>query len=153
VICEIIRVFCAFSLAVQGNHGLICLSVFHECKNVRAFHDFAGRTGHNRGVCQTGSGRLGLAVGTLSGVGVFLATVILVIKGGEVVGPNLALLGQFFFGYTVTITGAFIGLVYGFIVGFVVGWLIALLRNALVSGYLIALKTKANLTSSLDSID
>jgi hypothetical protein len=98
-------------------------------------------------------GALGLAVGTLSGVGVFLATVILVIKGGEVVGPNLALLGQFFFGYTVTITGAFIGLVYGFIVGFVVGWLIALLRNALVSGYLIALKTKANLTSSLDSID
>ena len=32
-------------------------------------------------------------------------------------------------------------------------WLIALLRNALVSGYLIALKTRANLTSSLDSID
>ena len=98
-------------------------------------------------------GALGLAVGTLSGLAVFLATIILVIKGGEIVGPNLALLGQFFFGYTVTVTGAFIGLVYGFVLGFVVGWLIALLRNALVSGYLIALKTRANLTSSLDSID
>ena len=96
---------------------------------------------------------LGLAVGTLSGLGVFLATIVLIIKGGEVVGPNLALLGQFFFGYTVTVTGAFIGLVYGFIVGFVVGWLIALLRNSLISAYLIALKTRANLTSSLDSID
>lgn len=96
---------------------------------------------------------LGLAVGTLCGLGVFLATIILLIKGGEVVGPNLALLGQFFYGYTVTITGAFVGLVYGFVVGFVAGWLIALLRNALVSGYLIALKTRANLTSSLDSID
>ena len=96
---------------------------------------------------------LGLAVGTLSGLCVFFATIMLVIKGGNVVGPNLALLGQFFFGYTVTITGAFIGLVYGFVVGFVLGWLIALLRNALVSGYLIALKTRANLTSSLDSID
>jgi hypothetical protein len=96
---------------------------------------------------------LGLAVGTLSGLGVFLVTFILVIKGGDVVGPNLALLGQFFFGYTVTVTGAFIGLVYGFVVGFVIGWLIALLRNALVSGYLIVLKTRANLTSSLDSID
>jgi len=98
-------------------------------------------------------GALGLAVGTLCGVGVFLATIILVVKGGEVVGPNLALLAQFFYGYTVTITGAFVGLVYGFVVGFVVGWLIALLRNVLVSGYLIALKTRANLTSSLDSID
>jgi hypothetical protein len=96
---------------------------------------------------------LGLAVGTLCGLGVFLATIILLIKGGEVVGPNLALLGQFFVGYTVTITGAFVGLVYGFVVGFVVGWLIALLRNSLVSAYLIALKTRANLTSSLDSID
>ena len=96
---------------------------------------------------------LGMAVGTLSGLLVFLATIFLLIKGGEVVGPNLALLGQFFFGYTVTITGAFIGLVYGFVVGFVVGWLIALLRNSLVSAYLIALKTRANLTSSLDSID
>lgn len=96
---------------------------------------------------------LGLAVGTLSGLFVFLATVILIIKGGAVVGPNLALLGQFFWGYTVTIPGAFIGLVYGFIAGFVVGWLIALLRNSLVSAYLIALKTRANLISSLDSID
>lgn len=96
---------------------------------------------------------LGIAVGTLCGVGVFLATIILIIKGGEVVGPNLALLGQFFYGYTVTLTGAFIGLVYGFVVGFIIGWLIALLRNSLVSAYLIALKTRANLTSSLDSID
>lgn len=96
---------------------------------------------------------LGLAVGTLCGAGVFLATVVLIIKGGDVVGPNLALLGQFFFGYTVTTSGAFIGLLYGFIVGFVLGWLIALFRNVLVSAYLVALKTRANLTSSLDSID
>ena len=96
---------------------------------------------------------LGLAVGTLCGLGVFLATFILIIKGGKVVGPNLALLGQFFYGYTVTVTGAFVGLVYGFVIGFVVGWLIALLRNSLVSVYLLTLKTRANLTSSLDSID
>ena len=96
---------------------------------------------------------LGLAVGTLSSLVVFLATIFLVLKGGEVVGPNLALLGQFFFGYTVTLSGAFIGLLYGFVLGFVVGWLIGLLRNSLVSAYLLALRTRANLTSSLDSID
>jgi hypothetical protein len=96
---------------------------------------------------------LGLAVGILWGVGIFTATIVLLFRGGEVVGPNLALLGQFFFGYTVTLSGAFIGLVYGLIAGFIVGWLIAFLRNLLMSIYLITLKTKANLTSSLGSID
>ena len=96
---------------------------------------------------------LGFAVGTLCGLSVFLATIFLVLKGGEIVGPNLALLGQFFYGYTVTLPGAFIGLVYGFVTGFALGWFIALLRNTLVIAYLVALKTKANLTSSLDSID
>ena len=96
---------------------------------------------------------LGFAVGSLSGLTIFLATLILILKGGNVVGPNLALLSQFFWGYTVTVGGAFIGLVYGFVTGFVVGWLIGLLRNSLVSAYLLALKTRATLTSSLDSID
>lgn len=96
---------------------------------------------------------LGFAVGTLWGLSVFVATIFLVLKGGEVVGPNLALLGQFFYGYTVTISGAFIGLVYGFVTGFALGWLIGLLRNSLMSAYLLGLKTRATLTSSLDSID
>jgi len=96
---------------------------------------------------------LGFAVGTLCGLAVFVATLFLIIKDGEVVGPNLALLGQFFIGYKVTVPGAFIGLVYGFIMGFVLGWLIGFLRNLLVSAYLLILKTRANLTSSLDSID
>ena len=99
------------------------------------------------------SAALGLAVGSLSGLIVFLATVFLVLRGGRVVGPNLALLGQFFVGYTVTLPGAFIGLAYGFVTGFVIGWSISFLRNSLISGYLLVLRTKANLTSSLDSID
>ncbi|HLE62412.1 MAG TPA: hypothetical protein VI750_04690 [Pyrinomonadaceae bacterium] len=96
---------------------------------------------------------LGLAVGTLCGLAVFTATVFLLLKGGDVVGPNLALLGQFFVGYTVTVKGAFIGLVYGFVGGFILGWLIGFFRNSLLSAYILALKTRANLTSSLDSID
>jgi len=96
---------------------------------------------------------LGLAVGAVCGLTVFLATVTLILKGGPVVGPKLALLGQFFFGYTVTVSGAFVGLVYGFISGFVFGWLIGFFRNTLVSAYLRSLKTRAILTSSLDSID
>ena len=99
------------------------------------------------------SAALGLAVGTLGGLAVFAATIILILKGGDVVGPNLALLGQFFLGYTVTPKGAFIGLIYGFAAGFILGWLIGFFRNSFVSGYLRMLKTRAALTSSLDSID
>ena len=64
-----------------------------------------------------------------------------------------ALLGQFFFGYTVTFTGAFVGLVYGFVTGFILGWSIGFLQNSIMSVYLLVLRTKATLTSSLDSID
>ncbi len=98
-------------------------------------------------------GALGLAVGTVCSLAVFLATVFLLVKGGDVVGPNLALLGQFFIGYTVTVKGAFVGLVYGFVAGFVLGWLIGFFRNSLLAAYLLTLRTRANLTSSLDSID
>ena len=96
---------------------------------------------------------LGLAVGTLSALIVFTATIVLIIKGGAVVGPNLSLLGQFFIGYTVTVKGAFVGLVYGFMAGFILGWLIGFFRNSMVSGYLRVLRTRAVLSSSLDSID
>lgn len=96
---------------------------------------------------------LGFAIGTLCGLSVFLATIVLLFRGGDVVGPNLALLGQFFFGYTVTVRGAFIGMAYGFVAGFILGWLIGFLRNSLLFAYLLGLKTRATLTSSLDSID
>ena len=96
---------------------------------------------------------LGVAVGTLCGLGVFMATLLLLLKGGEVVGPRLALLAQFFIGYTVTPSGAFVGLLYGFVLGFILGWLIGFFRNSLMSAYLLALRTRATLTSSLDSID
>ena len=71
----------------------------------------------------------GVVLGFLFGSGIFLATNWLVIKGGEVVGPHLALLGQFFIGYRVTFVGSLIGFGYGFVLGFVVGFAIAWLYN------------------------
>jgi hypothetical protein len=71
----------------------------------------------------------GLISGVLIGVGIFLATIILILKGGDPVGPHLALLGQFFIGYQVTFLGSFIGLAYGFITGFIAGYVIAWLYN------------------------
>lgn len=96
---------------------------------------------------------LGLAIGTVSGAAVFISTILLIIKGGNPVGPNLGLLGQFFFGYTVTTKGAFVGLFYGFLLGFAMGWLSALLRNFLLNAYLQMVKTRANLASYFESLD
>lgn len=72
---------------------------------------------------------LGLSVGMAAGLLLFFATLLLVMEGGEVVGPNLQLLSQFFPGYSVTASGSLLGLAYGFVAGFVSGWGIALLRN------------------------
>jgi hypothetical protein len=75
---------------------------------------------------------LGLTLGLLFGFGLFLATNILVLKGGPHVGANLQLLSQFFPGYRVTFGGSFLGLTYGFAVGYVSGWIIATVYNWVV---------------------
>jgi hypothetical protein len=47
----------------------------------------------------------GISTGTVAGLLLFLATLFLVISGGEVVGPNLALLTNYFPWYSVTLSG------------------------------------------------
>lgn len=74
----------------------------------------------------------GVVVGLIAGLAVFVATNWLVLKGGEVVGPHLALLGQFFIGYRVSFVGSLIGFAYGFGVGYVAGYCAARLYNAIV---------------------
>ena len=71
----------------------------------------------------------GMVAGAIAGLIVFIATNWLVLKGGNVVGPHLALLGQFFIGYRVTFTGSLIGFAYAFAVGFVLGYLVARMYN------------------------
>ena len=72
----------------------------------------------------------GLAVAIASGAVLTLATLWLALSGGNVVGPNLQLLSQYFPGYRVSLGGSLIGLVYALITGFLVGWGFAFLRNA-----------------------
>jgi hypothetical protein len=71
----------------------------------------------------------GLTFGIILGLGIFMATNILLLKGGDVVGPHLSLLGHFFIGYEVSFLGSLIGFVYGCLTGFVVGYLFAYLYN------------------------
>jgi len=76
---------------------------------------------------------LGLTLGMLFGFGLFLATNILVLKGGPRVGANLQLLNQFFPGYRVTFAGGFLGLIYGFLTGYISGFFIAAVYNGVAS--------------------
>jgi hypothetical protein len=72
---------------------------------------------------------LGAGAGTVWGGAIWAMTVLLLAKGGDSIGQNLALLGQFFPAYTVTWTGSLIGLLYGFSTGFVFGFAFARARN------------------------
>ena len=96
---------------------------------------------------------LGIALGILGGLAIFVATNFLVYKGGAVIGPNLSLLAQFFPGYEVSVAGSFVGFFYGMISGFVVGWLIAFLRNITVALYIHIVKLKSSMSAVNDYID
>src|SRR5262250_1495557 len=71
----------------------------------------------------------GVVTGTIAGLAIFIATNWLVLKGGDVVGPHLSLLSQFFIGYRVTFVGSLIGFAYAFVAGFVVGYVVAGMYN------------------------
>ena len=79
----------------------------------------------------------GIAIGLLLGVGLLLATIILVAKGGELVGPHLGLLGIYFPGYSVSYVGSVVGFVYAFVVGYAIGRTIGAIYNRLVNAMLI----------------
>lgn len=81
---------------------------------------------------------LGLVLGILFGLAIFIATNWLIIKGhispnGKyAVGQHLQLLSQFFIGYRVSFLGSIIGFLYGFAVGTISGALIGWIYNKIV---------------------
>ena len=95
---------------------------------------------------------LATAIGSVCGLLIFLATLWLAIKGG-VTSPYFQLLNQYFFGYTVSIKGALIGMAYGFSWGFLTGWLFAYLRNFSMAYYIYRIKRKVELLTFRDFLD
>jgi hypothetical protein len=87
---------------------------------------------------------LGLAVGIVCGVGLFIATTVLLLKGGNVVGPRLALLGHFLIGYRMTWMGALVGLIEATIIGYVIGCFCAWLHNSLIDSYIYIIRRTAD---------
>jgi len=86
---------------------------------------------------------LGVSIGTVFGIFIFWTTSILLLKGGEVVGPRLGLLAQYFHGFEVSWTGAFIGFFEAGFLGFLLGSSIAFLRNWGLSAYVLLVHRRA----------
>lgn len=95
---------------------------------------------------------LATAIGSVLGLLIFFATTWLIITGGSA-SVYLQLLNQYFFGYTVTVKGALIGMAYGFSWGFLFGWLIAYLRNFFLAYYIYRVRTKVELLTFRDFLD
>jgi hypothetical protein len=94
---------------------------------------------------------MGVAVGTVTGLLVLLATLVMMLQGGT--GYPLSLLGEYFFGYTVSPVGALVGLFWGFIAGFVFGWFFAFCRNLVIAAWLFIVRTREELSASRDFVD
>ena len=82
-----------------------------------------------RAIARIRAGIMAVTFGMTAGAGLFVATIWLVIRGGETVGPHLALLSNYFPGYTVTWWGAFLGAAYAAVLGALVGASIAWIYN------------------------
>ena len=92
---------------------------------------------------------LGSAVASVLGLGLLLATAILLLSGGESMGPTLPLLGYFLFGYEVSWAGAVVGAIGASIIGFLFGFIVARTINAIVSGHERRFLLQADITRSL----
>lgn len=75
------------------------------------------------------TGIVAIVFGMVCGAGLFSATILLLIRGGPMVGQNLGLLSHYFPGYDVTWLGAFVGLFYGALFGGVLGYCTAWIYN------------------------
>lgn len=75
----------------------------------------------------------GISVGLLFGIGLFIATNLLVLRGGPNMGQHLGLLSIYFPGYSVSFVGSVIGFIYAFVLGYAVGRSIGWVYNKLVA--------------------
>jgi hypothetical protein len=85
-----------------------------------------------RAVLRLNANILGLVLGIITGLAIFIATNFLVLKGGNVVGPHLGLLRVFFPFYSVTFLGSIAGFCWGLLSGYVAGFIIASIYNLVV---------------------
>ena len=95
---------------------------------------------------------LGVAVGTVASVGLFLAAAVLLIRGGDVIGPKLSLLGQFLPGFGMTWPQAALGAAEAGALGFLFGALLASLLNGVVALHARGLRRRLELAQAARAV-
>lgn len=95
----------------------------------------------------------GAAIGVAAALTVFAATGLVLLAHGTAPGAPLALLAQYFRGYSVSWPGAFIGAAWGGFTGFIFGWFIAFCRNLMLAISLFVIRTRAQLAQTKDFLD
>ena len=72
----------------------------------------------------------GISLGVLAAAVLFLATNVLVLKGGENVGQHLGILSQYFWGYDVTFVGSLVGAFWAFAFAYLAARLVCMVYNS-----------------------
>ena len=94
----------------------------------------------------------GIAIGTVCGLTVFLFTALYLLREPDH-GVGLALLAQYFKGYSVSWPGAVVGFFWGFVVGFVGGWFLAFCRNLVIAASIFIIRARSELSQTRDFLD
>lgn len=94
----------------------------------------------------------GMAIGAASGVFFFLATAVFLLRHPDP-APDLRILSEYFYGYSVSWPGAFVALAWGFVAGFAAGWFAAFCRNLVIAASLWLGRTRAELDATRDFLD
>ena len=95
----------------------------------------------------------GVAIGSALGLVVFVFTLVHVFLLDPGEGIPLGLLAQYFYGYQVSVTGAFVGGAWGFFMGWVGGWFVAFCRNLTIATAVFAARAPGNLRATSDFLD
>jgi len=93
----------------------------------------------------------GTAAGLVSALLVFMVTLVHLARAAD--PQPLALLGQYFYGYTVSFEGALIGAFWAGFAGFAIGWFFAFCRNLTLAASAFLLRTRAELANARDFLD
>ncbi len=80
-------------------------------------------------VARLRAGILAIVGGMLGGLGLFVATAWLLVRGGSHVGAHLQLLSHYYPGYSVSWRGALLGLIYGGLSGAFLGLAVGFFYN------------------------
>lgn len=94
----------------------------------------------------------GIATGAAGAAAMLLVSILGIVRDSGHPSP-IALLAEYFAGYSVSPTGAVVGVLWGFATGFVIGWFIAFARNLVLAASIFWIRTRAELSSTRDFLD